>query len=65
MTRQTEWISVREALPKCGYRFLVTVKSKYHPPFTSIARYYTGIWTNYSERVTHWMPLPEPMEGES
>ena len=60
------WISVKDAMPKTGNVYLITL----NPPATipHIMEAYLrhdGTWWRgsvslMSEYVTHWMPLPEP-----
>ena len=58
------WIPVTERLPKVGGSYLV-FSSKSKTVFT--ARYWKGDrWANRAngQFITHWMPLPQPPEGE-
>ena len=63
-----EWISVKDRLPKSEEeRVLVRIKYKgliYGVPSLDTDRYRNHNWVRYGEYVTHWMPLPEPPEGE-
>ena len=60
---QPKWISVEERLPE-PYTW-VTV---YNPngKYTKIDadEIVGGNWVRHCGKVTHWMPLPEPPEGE-
>ena len=61
----SKWIPVTERLPE--YRQIVAVCV--HFPFDENARmavapYTPEIQPMFWERVTHWMPLPEPPKGE-
>lgn len=68
-----EWISPDERLPGPYETVLISILSKngYGAPATveTIGFYQKGAWKSYTgpilpeERVTHWMPLPEPPEG--
>ena len=77
--RETEWISVDERLPEedeamryfnFGNVIVVTVLAVCNKTIQLKNRVFDGEnweWspqTNYFEEVTHWMPLPEPPEGE-
>jgi len=65
-----EWISVEERLPEAAGNYIVA----YHPCYWDDVKYQVtnvGIdafrgkttWAkNKHQRVTHWMPLPEPPE---
>lgn len=71
-----KWISVKDRLPKCGEKVLVYIKfsqdsesdfedeicqSTYRGKLVGTKK---DVWTWQSDYVTHWMPLPEPPEGE-
>lgn len=64
------WISVKDAMPKTGYVYLITLNSPATMPKTMEAYLrHDGTWWRgsvslMSEYVTHWMPLPEPPEEE-
>jgi hypothetical protein len=65
------WISVEERLPEAAGNYIVA----YHPCYWDDVKYQVtnvGIdafrgkttWAkNKHQRVTHWMPLPEPPDG--
>lgn len=67
-----EWISVKDRLPEEKGEYLVA----YHPCYwDDVKEYvtYTGIdtfrgkttWAKKKfQRITHWMPLPQPPKGE-
>lgn len=62
---ETKWISVKERLPRYAER-VILYDSNHRVIYTGI-RESTGangeVFTEtmeYSRRVTHWMPLPEP-----
>ena len=67
-----EWISVKDKLPKSKGQYIVA----YHPCYWNDVQENTicvGMdsfmgktrWAkNKFQRVTHWMPLPEPPKGE-
>lgn len=65
----SEWISVKDALPDAGTRNL-TARYDYvtNTQFCDLL-WYDGFWWNRLFKgdfaVTHWMPLPEPPEGET
>ncbi len=62
-----KWIPVSERLPefKQGcYEYLVLTDGKvqhdyFNCPFSG-GDYFEPFWNHYGERVTHWMPLPNP-----
>jgi len=60
---QSQWISVDDRLPESG-AVLISHLSSFNSPVVSVAftqgkSFYSG--TSYPvQRVTHWMPLPEP-----
>lgn len=70
---RSEWIPVRERLPKKHFRCLVAYKKRYrsgriNSPYEIFdARFSGGEWrflhpqlkSRLSKRVTHWMPLPD------
>ena len=62
----SEWISVKDALPKTGYVYLITLNPPATMPQTMEAYLrHDGTWWRgsvslMSEYITHWMPLPEP-----
>lgn len=65
------WISVKDAMPKTGYVYLITLNPPATMPQTMEAYLrHDGTWWRgsvslMSEYVTHWMPLPTPPGGES
>lgn len=62
----SEWISVKKRLPEAGEDNRVIIFADKRYPFTAevLWGYYEAkAWhTQWGicERVTHWMPLPEP-----
>ena len=67
----TTWISVKDRMPEPGERVIIFGKRSYQPKgfmrVTLIDGY--GAWSGerYPEghnEVTHWMNVPEPLEGE-
>jgi hypothetical protein len=59
------WISVKDYLPKKDYllEVICTLKDETVFPLTwrgSKFCFYDGNYTDLTEEVTHWMPLPEP-----
>ena len=59
-----EWISVKDRLPKEGEVVVVYIKPKVGVGYAEVDIYLMGDFDEYSEGVTHWMPLPEPPKGE-
>ena len=59
----TKWISVKDRLPDCADTVLAVDRDGIRA-----TAYYVGYWHSGGEldeySVTHWMPLPEPPEGE-
>lgn len=63
-----EWINVKDKLPEPLKDVLCTFNNgRYEPKIVDRAwMFYDGSWP-YEEiygKVTHWMPLPEPAEGD-
>jgi len=60
------WISVKERLPEKSGSYLVAIKRYSGRYRVERKQYLAGYWTMkrdevaLSEKVTHWMPLPEP-----
>lgn len=59
------WISVKDRLPLCGDRVIVTDGVFVCEAFLSIS----GKWVRngigwIASEITHWMPMPEPPEME-
>ena len=63
-----EWISVKDRLPEENTEVLIYCKTNSGKEvfFVDKICYFRGlpIWQVWSEKVTHWMPLPEPPKGE-
>lgn len=59
----SEWISVKDRLPKNDNRVLVYMHEN-RLSYTKIDtdRLVNGEWVRWSDTVTHWQPLPEPPE---
>lgn len=55
-----EWISVKDRLPVCGERVLITEGSAVFEAYLSISHKWVRAGIGWAESVTHWMPLPEP-----
>lgn len=71
-----EWISVKDRLPECEPPFcknviVCTLSKKVMPGFCNRGDWYaTSEDEDYCDsvgfdRVTHWMPLPEPPKEDS
>lgn len=65
----SDWVSVDDRLPDSGEWYLVANSKYKHLEIVFFdGTNGAGIhWLqngDYLERVTHWMPLPEPPEGE-
>ncbi len=62
-----QWISVKERLPEKGVDVL-TVSKNEHESYYMVDSFVDGDWflqgVGKITQVTHWMPLPEPPEGE-
>ncbi len=63
-----KWISVKDELPSTDEEFLVYVFREGWGTYQTISDYdvRSGTWAigSFEFEVTHWMPLPEPPEGE-
>lgn len=55
----SEWISVKEQLPKAGNYVVVALENGLF--LVSLIRKDTGRWATAAD-ITHWMPLPKPPE---
>ena len=65
-----EWISVKDRLPEQNIRVLVWMQDN-EQEYTQIDtdRWSCTMeqgyhWIRWGNRVTHWMPLPQPPKGE-
>lgn len=63
------WISVKDSLPAIGGQYIVSkdgfvFSAEFVPAAGGIKSFWCGTFTNNIEKVTHWMPLPEPPEEE-
>ncbi len=64
------WISVKDAMPELAGHYLCNLESE--PELTSQTRKYIEVRfiignissVRIGERITHWMPLPEPPKEE-
>ena len=65
-----EWISVKDRLPEAGgYVVCIAKRNPFSRFMPMVARIEKNGWVNpiteqYISEVTHWMPLPEPPEGD-
>ena len=65
-----EWISVDDALPEVGgYVVCIAKRNPFSRFMPMVARIEKNGWVNpiteqYISEVTHWMPMPQPPEGE-
>lgn len=71
--RNKVWISVKDELPECGKRVIVTdgvfVGEAYLNGNNKWIRYYCGFFDGDMERIletkmTHWLPMPVPPKKE-
>lgn len=66
--RKRQWISVKDKLPDKAEDVLVCFKTLGGLSFVHIARYSYNEWLmdgrslSYSNKITHWMPMPESPE---
>lgn len=67
----SKWIPVGDGLPKTFGEFIVAVQSESGELYSDYAdydlfkqRWRTGIFLGVRDKVTHWMPLPEPPKGD-
>ena len=64
----SEWISVKDRLPEAGgYVVCIAKRNPFSRFMPMVARIEKNGWVNpiteqYISEVTHWMPLPEPLE---
>lgn len=60
-----EWISVKDRLPRCGDRVIMTDGVFVCEAFLSISGKWKRNGIDWIEsEITHWMPMPEPPEME-
>lgn len=66
-----EWISVNDRLPDAEGRYIVYAQNLTgyepleNPVFVALFAFGEWIFDGWGDnRVTHWMPLPEPPDGE-
>lgn len=65
-TAAPKWISVKERLPRAFYSVLVYIPEEAPMPtvhegyMTDNGRWISTVYVREFEKVTHWMPLPEP-----
>lgn len=68
---QPKWISVEEMLPQAFYSVLVYIPEEAPMPtvhegyMTDNGRWISTVYVREFEKVTHWMPLPEPPQEEA
>lgn len=61
-----EWISVKDRLPKEEGRYLVSYDLENNRKLTSLRCFYSGCPEAFiATGITHWMPLPEPPNGNT
>lgn len=61
-----EWISVKDRLPEKRGEYLCYYKFEPDSPDVICENTYqgSGLWLSEMDKVTHWMPLPQPPKGE-
>ena len=65
-----EWIPVDDRLPEVGgYVVCIATRNPFSRLMPMVARIEKNGWVNpiteqYISEVTHWMPMPNPPEGE-
>lgn len=58
------WISVKDRLPEKNDTYIVTVNDGVQV-FSTWDVYHSSFgWCSEAQKVTHWMPMPEPPKGE-
>ena len=71
MKEMSEWIPITEQIPPEGEYVLVYGKSLYPNPNVAqfaVSEVYDGnYWSGFgrTNKITHWMPLPEPPKEEN
>lgn len=66
LTPPNEWVSVEERLPRVGGNYICAVQDKNGGTWTIPAEWnlemktWFGAFGEIKNKVTHWMPLPEP-----
>lgn len=60
------WISIKDGLPQSKENVLCFYKFEPESPNVIADNVYfgNGVWMNETDKVTHWMPLPEPPKEE-
>jgi hypothetical protein len=61
---QSEWISVDERLPDKQAQYLIVDDEGYMEVALWTRQFGWFSHVNRGNKVTHWMPLPEPPKGE-
>ena len=66
-----KWIPVSERLPEKFGEYIVTVQEETGEKYSDYAdydlshqRWRTGLFLGVRDKVTHWMPMPEPPKGD-
>ena len=63
-----DWISINEKLPdECKSVIVYVTRFNYYPNYISMSHRQDGVWKSEEgtcKKITHWMPLPEPPEGD-
>ena len=61
-----EWISVKDRLPDKQGKYLCYYKFEPDSPDVICENTYqgSGLWLSEMDKITHWMPMPQPPKGE-
>ena len=60
----TQWISVKDRLPE-EIGVYATLSKTYNIRYYECLNWTGNAWDcSFGAKITHWMPLPEPPEGE-